>query len=701
MMETTRLVIGAAMPAPSIPQFRRRHFPHRRGGAHCLLSASAARPTLLTRCSYSSKGDGNSCGKPRRESSSTVRLDVEDSSDQGTSLANEQRKGDICELFSQAQRNILYLNKQRLLAMEELKKLQDENNFLLQEIEALEAEVQVSGVPLEAVQQSTFCELLLRIDTMVISGMISMQEASDLREKVVNNRSVIQGTFSEIHHKANTELLSELRLFLRKPIEKSLHVVHICSELDPIASCGSMSTYVAGLSCAVQGKGNLVEVILPKYTSLNMDGIHALRKADTEYESYFGGIWHKNRIWTGMSSGVGVILIEPIQVSYFSRDMLRGYPDDFERFSYFSRASLDYIVKSGKQPDILHIHNWETAIVAPLFWDIFAQQGLENTRILLTCQDLNYQCLEDPNKLEMCGLDPRKLHRADRLQDPNKTHLVNILKGGIVYSNKVVLMSSIHSRDVLIQGSRQLEATLTAHKEKILVASQGLDGELWDPSKDIYLPRRYSANDIEGKSICREALKRRLGFRTGSSIIVGCICDGYADIHNLKEAVHVALHRSAQVIFMEKLGSLEKSTTRALKEEFINLDDNIAFIEEYDKTLAHLIYAGSDIILCSSFEDPSLQIAMKAIKYGCAPVQINFPNDESRQSQGRDCRNRVMSKYIISTYGEFSLLQALDSFKNDPSRWDQQVKDGMVKGLAWDAECYDLHWEAYSSIRKL
>ncbi|CAL5020127.1 unnamed protein product [Urochloa decumbens] len=684
-METTRLVIGAAMPAPSISQLRRRHFPHRRGGAHCLLSARAARPTFLTRCSYSSKGDGNS-----RESSSTVRLDVEDSSDQGTSLANEQRKGDIYELFSQAQRNILYLNKQRLLTMEELKKLQDENTFLLQEIEALEAEVQ--GVPLEAVQQSTFCELLLRIDIMVISGMISMQEASDFREKVVNNRSVIQGTFSEIHHKANTELLSELRLFLRKPIEKPLHVVHICSELDPIASCGSMSTYVAGVSCAVQGKGNLVEVILPKYTSLNMDGIHGLRKADTEYESYFGGIWHKNRIWTGMSNGVGVILIEPIQLSYFSRDMLCGYPDDFERFSYFSRASLDYIVKSGKKPDILHIHNWETAIVAPLFWDIFAQQGLENTRILLTCQDLNYQCLEDPNKLEMCGLDPRKLHRADRLQDPNKIHLVNILKGGIVYSNKVVLMSSIHSRDVIIQGSRQLEATLTAHKEKILVASQGLDGELWDPSKDIYLPRRYSANDIEGKSICREALKRRLGYRTGSSIIVGCICDGYSDIHNLKEAVHVALRRSAQVIFMEKLGSLKKSTARALKEEFINLDDNIAFIEEYDETLAHLIYAGSDIILCSSFEDSSLQIAMKAIKYGCAPVQINFPNDESRQSQGRDCRNRVMSKYIISTYGELSLLQALDSF---------QVKDGMVKGLAWDAECYDLHWEAYSSIRKL
>jgi len=88
-----------------------------------------------------SKGNSNSRGKPRRESSGTVRLDVEESSDQGTNLANDQRKGDIRELFSQAQRNILYLNKQRLLAMEELKKLQDENELLLQEIEVLEKEV--------------------------------------------------------------------------------------------------------------------------------------------------------------------------------------------------------------------------------------------------------------------------------------------------------------------------------------------------------------------------------------------------------------------------------------------------------------------------------------------------------------------------------------------------------------------------------
>ncbi|KAL6591465.1 hypothetical protein ACP70R_049968 [Stipagrostis hirtigluma subsp. patula] len=716
------------------------------------------------------KGKGNSRGKSRRsESSSTVRLEVEANSDQGTSLADEQRNGDIWELFSKAQLNIMYLNKQRLVAMEELKKLQDENKSLLHEIKALEAEPQ--GDSIEAAQSSIFCELLLRIDTMVLSGMISTAEASELRKKAVENRSIIQSTFSDIHHKPNAELLLELQDFLREPIEygttylekKPLHVVHICSEMDPVTSCGSLSTYIAGLSCALQRKGNLVEVILPnrclrdmipsgefkpysnRYCSIDVDGIHSLRKAEAEYESYFGGLWHKNRIWTGTlrSSGVGLTFIEPVQGSYFNRDMLLGYPDDFVRFSYFSRASLDYIVKSGKQPDVLHIHNWETAIVAPLFWDVFAHQGLEHTRILLTCQDLNsqvniqydscnrtsgymYHCLhqikrsymqflEEPNKLELCGLDPHKLHRVDRLQDPNKTHLVNILKGGIVYSNKVVLMSSAHSKDVLIKDLRHgLQATLTTHQEKILVASHGPDGDLWDPSKDIYLPRRYSANNIEGKSFCREALKRRLGCGSGSSIIIGCICDSDSDVHNLKAAVQVALNRSAQVIFMENFGSVVNSNVQTLKEDLKG--DKIKFVE-VDEALAHLIFAGSDVILCASFHGPSLHIAIKAMKYGSVPVQINFPGDGSselelrdysstsgygsRQSEGHKCCNTAMYQYLISTYGNMSLSQALDGFNNDPSHWELRIKDGMAKGLSWDSECYDLHWEAYSSIRKL
>jgi starch synthase len=265
-MEAPGLVVGSALraaqppPPPPLPRSPR-------GAADRLLIFSREpRPRLapLTRCYCSREGKGNARSKPHREGSNSVRLNVKANNDQETYLADERHEGvDIWELFSQAQRNILHLNKQRLVAMEELKKLQDENKSLLQDIEVLETERQ--GFSIEIAESSRFSELLLRIDTMTISGMVGMTEASDLRKKVIDNRYMIHSVFSDIHHKQDTELLSELRLFLRKPAEKPLHVVHICSEMDPITSRGSLATYVTGLSSALQRKGNLVEVILPKY----------------------------------------------------------------------------------------------------------------------------------------------------------------------------------------------------------------------------------------------------------------------------------------------------------------------------------------------------------------------------------------------------------------------------------------------------
>ncbi|KAJ6319544.1 hypothetical protein OIU78_015045 [Salix suchowensis] len=246
-------------------------------------------------------------------------------------------------------------------------------------------------------------------------------------------------------------------------------------------------------------------------------------------------------------------------------------------FTYFSRASLDYIAKSGKQPDVLHVHNWETAIVGPLFWDIFVKQpegfsglmeelkGLGGTRVLLTCHDFDSQCLEQPDKLALCGLDPASLHRPDRLQDHTMTHLVNVLKyqslplfgvfiskpaivvsetsypsvvldswtktdsviciiyllglemrgvprGGLVYSNKVVIVSSMYSKERIISSfSHRLEPTLDIHKDKLLVSPCGFDNFTWDPSKDKFLPKNYSADDLKGKSICKVALQQQLG----------------------------------------------------------------------------------------------------------------------------------------------------------------------------------------------
>ncbi|XWS41702.1 hypothetical protein CRYUN_Cryun17cG0105400 [Craigia yunnanensis] len=582
--------------------------------------------------------------------------DGEMSLEQSPNVELEMKNNEIWQLFKEAQQNILYLNKQRLKAVEELKEAKREKQLLVDKIEQLEKENRRAG----GKDNLALCwELLLRIDSIVLGGIISNSEASDLRRMVMDSKVSVADLVLDMLQKKDAELLADLRHFSEGSKKKGFHIIHICTEMEPLVSIGPLAPYITGLSRALQRKGHLVEVILPKYASLDLDEVQGLREIEAESYSYFNGRLHGNRIWTGVVYGIGVTFIQPLYFSsFFSRDRIYDYPDDFERFTYFSRVSLDYIAKSGKQPDVLHLHNWETAIVGPLFWDIFAKQGLGNTRILLTCHGFDSQCLEEPEKLAICGLDPDRLHRPDRLQDTAKTHLVNILKGGIVYSNKVVVMSAMHSKGRIIRSmSHGLEPTLALHKGKLLVAPCGFDNSIWDPAVDKFLPVNYSRENMRGKDACKVALQQQAGLSEhASSILVGCIISEVSDfdLEKLKAVVWNATKGGAQFVFM---GNVAVPTIdRALRSFQEELEDlNVKFFYGYDEAQSHLMFAGSDIILCQSFHDPLLQVPLMALKYGAAPVSETFSDKNFRYSADHDHEITRFSQFMRSTFGNMSL----------------------------------------------
>lgn len=616
------------------------------------------------------------------------------------------KQDNIWQLFKEAQQNILYLNKQRLGAIDELDKTNREKQLLLKKIKKLEAEKQ-AGAGKDSLSASS--ELLLRIDSMVLGSMISPREASELRSLVVNHRVSLADVFNTISQKRDPELLGELRHFSNEHKKNGFHIVHICTEMTPLVPRGSIASYVTGISRALQRKGHVVEVILPKYASLNLDEVQGLRVLNAEVYSYFNGQLHGNRIWTGVVYGIGVILIEPVYYSsFFSREMIYGYPDDFERFSYFCRASLDYMVKCGKQPDVLHLHNWETAIVAPLFWDMFVKQGLEGTRILFTCHGFNSQGIEKPDKLALCGLDPLRLHRPDRLQDNTNTQLVNILKGGVIYSNRVVIMSSIYPKHIFVHNlSHELEPTLNVYRDKLVIAPYGLDKSTWDPLTDYFLPENFNAENMNGKAVCKVALLQQLGLSEHSStILVGCVfsegCD--FDEKRVKEVILNAKQHDVQFIFMGTSEStILNQALESLQKEL--KDDNLKLVPTYDEALLHLVFAGSDIILCQSFLDPTDETPLIALRYGAAPIALapdastNRAIPFDRNFINQDNEATKYSKLINSTFGNMSLSLAIDEIRTNPVMWKRKIMQAMAHDLSWDGECYDVHVASYAAIK--
>ncbi|PON97125.1 hypothetical protein TorRG33x02_071750 [Trema orientale] len=265
-------------------------------------------------------------------------------------------------------------------------------------------------------------------------------------------------------------------------------------------------------------------------------------------------------------------------------------------------------------------------------------------------------------------------------------------------------MSSVDSKSKIINSQNHgLESTLNIHKDKLAVSAFGFDSSIWDPSQDNFLPENYSVDDMEGKASCKVALQQHVGLsENDSKIVVGCIFSEVLDVdlENLKAIVWNAIGRSVQFIIMGSshmpninrvLGSLQEE----LK------DKDIQVVPRHDEALSHLIFAGSDIILCQSFHDPIFQVPLKALKYGAAPIALNSENNRFRHFVDHDFETTKFSRLISSTLGNMSIDEALNEIKNNPSKWKRNIMDGMAMDFSWDAECCDIHVSAYTSIRNL
>ncbi|GJU31060.1 hypothetical protein Tco_1174649 [Tanacetum coccineum] len=257
---------------------------------------------------------------------------------------------------------------------------------------------------------------------------------------------------------------------------------------------------------------------------------------------------------------------------------------------------------------------------------------------------------------------------------------------GLITSSKDQIISTL---------DHGLELALDIHKKKVVISPFGYDDSVWDPSRDKFLPQFYSANYTRGKSIAKAALQQHIHLPADiASVIVsgrkvGCIFSERSDVdmENLKSLALASSRKGVQYIFV---GISKISGTKSEAESFqegLN-DENVKFLDDYEESLLHLIFAGSDIILCN-FNDPMLQVSVKAIKYEAVPVPVNIADSRLR-----------LSEYIINTFANVSLSQALDEIKNKPSQWNRKVMDAMSKDVSWEAECYDIHVSAYTSLKE-
>ncbi|KAG0622794.1 hypothetical protein M758_3G123800 [Ceratodon purpureus] len=572
-------------------------------------------------------------------------------------------------------------------------------------------EVNVVQVPVGEMPWDFWSGLLLRIDALMLSDLLNQEDAKELQLMAWQRDKRLRDIYVN-HEDENDEGLAGKFMDLIQPKRRpGIYVIHIAAEMAPVAKVGGLGDVLTGLSRSLQRKGHLVEAILPKYDCMDYSRIVNLKELDLELHSTFDGQIHKNKVWCGIVEGLPVYFIEPLHpAKFFWRGQFYSEPDDFRRFTYFCRAAMEFILQSGKRPDIIHSHDWQTAVVAPLYWDIYVPLGLDSARLAFTCHNFEYQGAENSGAIAACGLSARDLMRPDRMQDNSFHNKINLLKGGIVFSNVVTTVSPTYAQEVLRpEGGKGLHGTLGVHSKKFFGVLNGIDEEVWDPSTDVLLDYQYSAEDTDGKFINKQKLRERLGLASQGvdekRPLVGCVTRlvPQKGVHLIRHSIYRTLEKGGQFIL---LGS---SPVPQIQHEFEDIarqfekHPQIRLVLKYDEALSHSIYAASDIFVIPSIFEPCGLTQMISMRYGTIPVVRRTGGLADSVFDVDDERNPEEKKngFVFDDPNEGSLNwgldRALDYFTQRPEWWQDLVKKAMLMDFTWDASA-DQYVELYKQV---
>ncbi len=478
------------------------------------------------------------------------------------------------------------------------------------------------------------------------------------------------------------------------------YIIQIASELAPIAKVGGLGDVIYGLSKELVRLNHTVEIILPKYDSIPICLLENLRVEKQDVKININDTSYSYTVWSAYYEGLKLLLIEsPPPADFFNRGMIYGCPDDLERFSTFSLAALEFIQQSGREPDVLHLHDWPSALISVLQRNTDAKQV---SKTLLTIHNLEHQAQCPLSLLTSLGLKKEKVFTLDAMQDPADPESANILKGGIVYSDAITTVSPNYQQEILtVEGGCGLHQTLIAHQHKLSGILNGIDENFWDPEKDPLLIRKYPTHRVKtdeqmsellfGKQENRRYLCKQLQMRTSNSPLVTSITRlvPQKSPQLIKAALVRTLEKEGQFILLGTTQDPEiKLEFERLQKEFKGNPD-VALVFENDETLAHLIFAAADMFIIPSLFEPCGLTQLIALRYGTIPIArvtgglADTVFDIDTASKPINERNGFTFDYPDEQGVYWALDRALKLYMDDPNTWRTLIKQGIGMDFSW------------------
>ncbi|MBP1627297.1 MAG: starch synthase [Holophagaceae bacterium] len=460
-----------------------------------------------------------------------------------------------------------------------------------------------------------------------------------------------------------------------------MRVLHAAAEFFPFVKAGGLGDVAGALPKALQDIGLSVRILLPGFPAL-LKGIE-IRRQIHQWPDLMGG--GPARILHGRTpDGLTVYLLDS---PFFDRP---GGPyeelgDSHRKFAAFSWAAAHLARHgdgSGWHPQILHCHDWQTAL-APVYLN---QEPGIRPQTLLTIHNLAYQGIYPGAWLPELWLEPKVFH----MHGVEYYGQINFLKGGLQFADRISTVSPTYAREIQSpEFGEGLDGVLRFRQDALAGILNGVDEKVWDPATSPHLEVHYDAKLPSGKKVDKNILQRQMGLHEDSEAPLFSVISRLAPQKGLDLVLANAdylVSLGAQLVVLGSGEPLLEAGFRAFAERY---PGRVAVHIGYNEGLAHRILAGADSLLMPSRQEPCGLTQMYALKYGSLPVVRRTGGladtvvDATAESLADGCATGFCFDEPNSWILGEAIGRAVHLFRDQPRAWAQVQRRGMKQDFGW------------------
>ena len=458
-----------------------------------------------------------------------------------------------------------------------------------------------------------------------------------------------------------------------------MRVAVISAEAVPYSKTGGLGDVAGALPKALKEIGIDSVLVTPCYWQTKGEYLWSTAIEDLNVD-WRGGVYQAKAFYSEANGSPTFLIDAP---SYFHRDSIYGYTEDYERFAFFNHAALVLLKRIGAAPDIVHLNDWHCGFAAVELaearrWDPYWR----NTRTVFSIHNMAYQGGFGKNELWKFGFGSDFAQNAFSFDG-----YASAMKAGLETSDTLSTVSRRYGYEIQTsENGYGLEWLTRQRANRLIGITNGVDYEVWNPATDPELPSHFSIDDLSGKLECKRAMLEHF------SLPVDLDRPVFANITRLtgQKGIDLMMKVAGDIVasgaYIVSLGSGEKQYEDFWQRLRDWAPNRVGIFRGYNEPLAHLIEAGADMFMMPSKFEPCGLNQMYSLRYGTVPI-VRAVGGLDDTVQNWDAVSGTGNGFKFGPYsgGAFleKIYEALFAY-GDKDTWLKIQQNGMSIDNSWE-----------------